>query len=329
MITCIKSNQIFQKGGFSHGKIYVKGDKIVAPAQTDKVIDVQDDLIIPRLIDIQVNGGFGIDLTREPERVEELAVKLYEVGIGAFLPTVISSPLSAYKKILPHFKPRKVKGGAEILGAHLEGPFLAIPGAHNEKYLIRSGKLPLENVRMITCAPENVNPKTLMEWQDRGIIVSAGHSRASFHLLKDLQIECVTHLFNAMPFHQRDPGLIEYALTEDVYYSIIADGKHVSYPAIKMAYQANPKGMILVSDASAQMKSDKREFFLGDKTFKKGDLAGSDVTLLEAVLKTGFVEAATLTPSKLLNLSKGALTVGMEADFLIIPKDKRGTDLCD
>lgn len=318
MITCHKSNQIFIEGKLQPGQLFVKGDKLVKETKADKTIDHGEALIIPRLIDLQVNGGFGIDLTTEPERVEELSVKLYETGVGAFLPTVVSSPLKNYEKILSHFKPRKVKGGAEILGAHLEGPFLSIAGAHDEKHLISKGDIPLENVRMITVAPETVMPEILFEWEDLGIIVSAGHSQASYGLLHDLEIKCVTHLFNAMPFHHRRPSLVEYALNGNCFYTLIADGKHVSYEAIEMAYRANPQGMILVSDASAQMLSSQKEFSLGGKIYKKGALAGSDETLLEGVLKTGHIKAATENPAKLLGIKKGALTEGSDADFLVI-----------
>lgn len=317
MVLGFKSNHIFKNGSFQKGSIFFDDKQILAKGKVTE--DLQDAFILPRLIDLQVNGGFGIDLTSEPERVEELAKHLYELGVGAFCPTLISMPLSKYKSALKHFKPRKVKGGAEILGAHLEGPFLSIPGAHNEKHLINETDIPLENVRMITLSPEKISPSFIAKLRKKRIVISAGHSNADISSLIKLKIPMVTHLFNAMPFHHRAPGLIDYALTQPVYYSLIADNKHISDSVYEIARKANPEGLILVSDLAPGFQSKKKKFRLGDREFKKGELAGSEMSLIEMVLRTGNVAAATTHPAQLLGLTNiGNLNPQSSSDFLII-----------
>ena len=318
MIKGLKSNRIFKNGRFEPGIIYFNSSLIVEKGSS--YTDLGDALIIPRLIDLQVNGGFDIDLAREPERVEELALKLYQTGIGAFCPTLISLPFSNYKKALSYFKPRKVKNGAAILGAHLEGPLLSILGAHDPNNLSTLDKLPLDNVKIITLAPELATPAYIAKLKKKGIIVSVGHSNASFSLLKKYKIPFVTHLFNAMgPFHHRTPGIIDYALTEPVYYSLIGDGKHVSKTAIEIAKRSNPDGLILVSDLNPLFGSKKKTFTLGSKTYKKGDLAGSDTSLLEMAVDLQDISAVTERPAKLLGLDKlGTLEPGAPSDFLVL-----------
>lgn len=318
MIKGLKSNRIFKNGRFKPGIIYYDSKHIVERGSS--YVDVGDALIIPRLIDIQVNGGFDIDLAREPERVEELARKLYKTGIGAFCPTLISLPKNQYKKALSYFKPRKVKGGAAILGVHLEGPILSIPGAHDSKNLCDSFDFPLDHVKIVTLAPERAASSFIEKLKKKGIIVSAGHSNASLSLLKKEKIPFITHLFNAMgPFHHRTPGIIDYALTEPVYYSLIGDGKHVSKTAIEIARRANPDGLILVSDLNPSFGSRKKTFTLGSKTYRRGDLAGSGMSLLEMAVDLQDIAAATERPADLLNIRPlGTLEPGAPSDFLVL-----------
>lgn len=314
MIRGLKSNRIFKNGRFEPGILYFNSTHIVEKGPS--YIDVGDAFIVPRLIDLQVNGGFDIDLAREPERVEELACKLYQTGIGAFCPTLISLP--DYSQHLRHFKPRKVKNGATILGAHLEGPLLTLPGAHNPSHLSASLP-PLDNVRIITLAPERTTATLIARLKKKNILVAAGHSNAPYALLKKLKIPFVTHLYNAMgPFHHRTPGLIDYALTEPVSYSLIADGKHVSKTAIEIARRANPDGLILVSDLNASYASRKKTFTLGSRTFRKGELAGSDTSLLEMALNVQDFAATTERPARLLGIEPiGTLEPGAPSDFLV------------
>lgn len=318
MIKGLKSNRIFKNGRFDPGIIYFNSTQIVEKGASYQ--DLGNALIIPRLIDLQVNGGFDIDLAREPERVEELARKLYQTGVGAFCPTLISLPKDSYKKALSHFKPRKVKNGATILGAHLEGPILAIPGAHDPKNLSPWLNLPLDNVKIVTLAPELVSSSFIDKLKKKGIIVSVGHSNATFLLLKKKKIPFVTHLYNAMaPFHHRNPGIIDYALTEPVYYSLIGDGKHVSKTAIEIAKRSNPEGLILVSDLNPSFGSRKKTFTLGSKVYKKGEFAGSDTSLLEMAVDLQDIAAVTERPADLLKIKPlGTLEPGAPSDFLVL-----------
>src|SRR5581483_11642083 len=127
--------QVVQEIGIIPSELFVKNGKIVPPQDTvTEEIDCEGRLILPGLIDLQVNGGFGIDITSTPEKWTEVAAHLVQYGITSFLPTIISQPLHRYVEIFTHFTKRN-ELGAECLGLHLEGPFLNVSkkGAHSAK----------------------------------------------------------------------------------------------------------------------------------------------------------------------------------------------------
>ncbi|CAO3697847.1 unnamed protein product [Rhizopus stolonifer] len=209
-----------------------------ARRDADEIIDAKGLLVVPGFIETQINGAYGIDFADHEEPVEVLkknvnkvAQGLLRYGCTAFCPTVVSSVSDVYKKVLPllNHRPGSVSTGATILGAHIEGPFIALEkkGAHNPEVLreakngikdldeaygpeLKKGK---EAVRIITMAPEiegvcDVIPDLI----ERGIVVSMGHSACQ---IADAEkavrkgARSITHLFNAMPaFHHRDPGLV-------------------------------------------------------------------------------------------------------------------------
>lgn len=152
--------------------------------------------------------------------------------------------------------------GAEVLGVHVEGPFINILkyGAHKKEFLqhncpdgIRTMEEvygSLENVSIITVAPELPGIlQTIPELVKRKIIVSAGHSMASIDQAEKATEEgvtLITHLFNAMiPFHHRDPGLVGLlgSAQYSPYYSIIVDGIHSHPTSVRLAYKAHPDGL--------------------------------------------------------------------------------------
>lgn len=357
-ITRLFNCRLVRENGIFEEDLWISGGKIIHTQQTAEVeIDMEGRLIAPGYIDIQINGGFGIDFTREPERVEEVAKLLPRFGVTSFVPTLVSSDAETYKRAIPLLHPRKVEGGAEILGCHLEGPFLnpKKKGAHAAAVLASCPKDyeeleafygPMEqNVRIITLAPELPGaPHLISELEKRAFIVSAGHSDANTEEAEAgvaAGVRLTTHLFNAMrPFHHRDPGLIGVTLAHRrQYYSLIADGIHLHDSALNMAYKTHPQGCILVSDAMAALGLEPGTYTLGDQEVSveahvarlagQETLAGSACPLDHCVrhLKqatgcsaTEAIQAASLHPAKLLRIhhTKGILEIGADADFVVL-----------
>ncbi|XP_031848829.1 N-acetylglucosamine-6-phosphate deacetylase [Nomia melanderi] len=276
--------RILRNGKIWFEDLWVRNGKIVDPEKIfydEKIkpnikIDCKGALISPGYIDLQINGGFGIDFTHNVNNVEEginkVAKKLLEFGVTSFCPTLVTSPSETYHKIVPKIK-KKDGGmqGASILGIHLEGPFISPSkkGAHPENYIkqLDNGFKTLidmygtlENVCLVTIAPELPNAQnTIEELCKRNIKVSLGHSVGNLcegEAAVRSGASFITHLFNAMlPFHHRDPGLVGL-LTSDkipegkiIHYGIIADGIHTHPAALRIAHRTHPEGLVLVTDA--------------------------------------------------------------------------------
>lgn len=269
--------------------LWVREGKILDPEKlffdeegfADIRVDCEGSIVAPGFIDVQINGGFGIDFSQATDDVNggvtQVAKKLLEHGVTSFCPTLVTSPPHIYHKVLPEIKVRD--GGAEgagVLGVHLEGPFISREkkGAHPEKYLrsFTTGGATdlletygrLDNVRIVTLAPELPHSSEVVsELVRKGITVSLGHSVASLAQAEEAVQEgasFITHLFNAMlPFHHRDPGIVGL-LTSDqvppnrtVFYGMIADGIHTNPAALRIAHRAHPAGLVLVTDAITAM----------------------------------------------------------------------------
>lgn len=329
------------------GDLWVVDGKIASPQKkADRVVDVQNQLLAPGFIDLQVNGAFGFDFALDLTHVAQVAEGLKVYGVTSFLPTVISSPLNNYTTLL-----NSLSNHPAVLGIHLEGPFLnpQKSGAHSLGNQEEGGfffeKEILKKVRMVTLAPEMPRGQDLiLHLRKAGIVVSAGHTEASYEeALAAFQngVSCVTHLFNAMtPIHQRAPGIVAAALTEPtIYYSLIVDGIHVHPALVKLAWQAHSKGMIVVSDAISALGMGIGEYTLGKQKVHVregratlGDsktLAGSVVPLDQAVRNlyrfTGCsipqaVATVTAHPAALLGLGqkKGTLQAGADADLVLL-----------
>jgi N-acetylglucosamine-6-phosphate deacetylase len=244
--------------------------------------------------------------------------------------------------------------GANILGAHLEGPYLnpVKTGAHNSQ-LLRG--INVEEmicwanpnvVRIVTLAPELPNAReAIRALSQNGIVVSAGHSNATYdEALQgfDYGIKWGTHLFNAMSsVNHREPGLAGALLTSTTPCGIIVDGVHVHEAMVKLAFQAKGvDGLCLVTDAQAAMGTSKRSSQIGDRStfaddtsvrLADGTLAGSILKMDQAVRNmikfTGCslaesVNMASRTPANLLGLKhKGRIAEGCDADLVVLDKE--------
>lgn len=244
----------------------------------DKVIDCGNAIIAPGFIDLQINGGYGVDFSYDidtvAEGVNKVARGLITNGVTSFCPTLVSSPDEIYRKVLPQI-PTHISKGAGVLGLHLEGPFInpQKKGAHPEVCLKKFNKSfdtllatygSLDNVKIITLAPENdLTGEITKKLTTMGITVALGHSMASLsegEIAAQNGATLITHLFNAMlPFHHRDPGLVGLLASENLppnrtmYFGIIADGVHTHPAALRIAHRTHPLGLILVTDAIAAL----------------------------------------------------------------------------
>jgi len=350
---------------WSEGSLLLEGGFIldVSPDgslldEAEEVHDYGDSLLVPGFVDLQVNGAFGVDVASEPRRLPELSESLPATGTTAYLPTVISSPEYLYDEALPELA-TAAKGpntGAEVLGVHLEGPFVSLEkrGAHAAAHVVPPDPdfllrlLELGPVRMLTVAPELDGADDLMSLAaTRGVVVSAGHSGASFEAAYetfDRRAAGVTHLFNAMsPLHHREPGIVGAAFAHPrVVCGLICDGLHVHPEMISLAFRMlGPDRIYLATDATAATGMGPGEYPLATRRvyldanmarLGSGALAGSLLTMGEAFQNvlafTGCtiaeaVRMASTTPARLVGEGrrKGRLASGHDADLTILGPD--------
>jgi N-acetylglucosamine-6-phosphate deacetylase len=308
--------------------------------------------VSPGFIDLQVNGGFGVEVGDDPEAIRVLARRLPETGVTAFLPTIVTAPTGFYPRALAAFEAAKDAPGARPLGLHMEGPFLAPArhGAHRRELIEHADPdlidlfLGSEAVRLVTLAPERPGAlEMIRRLTGRGILVSLGHTDAMYEQLVagiDAGARMATHLYNAMsPFGHRAPGAIGAALADDrVTVGLIADGIHSHPASVKIALTAKHRSHVaLVTDMMAAAGMPPGCYALGGQMvivdgtsarLSDGTLAGSLLTMDKAV--RNIVEWADVTcanalslasevPARLLGLMHiGRIHEGADADLVLL-----------
>jgi len=355
----ILSDLFVKNGKFTNPKEFLKDKDVVSV----KKVDCEGLLISPGFIDMQVNGGFDVDfsnLTDVDSELKKFSGKVVAHGVTSFCPTIISSTSRYYNDVLPKFKSLiKNNEGANVIGLHLEGPFInpVNKGAHpvhliqnleNGFFKVKQVYGLLENVAMVTLAPELKNiDSVIKELVSLGIKVSIGHTSASLDISESAVrngATCVTHIFNAMtPFNHREPGVIGLLtscnVSKKIFFGLIADGLHVHPSVLTMAYRANSKGIVLVTDGMTAVGLPDGNYQFGELNVSKNGikvtvagtntLAGSAATMDFCVqqlrLHTGCeiakcLECATLHPAQCLGIEsfKGSLDFGYDADFIIL-----------
>jgi N-acetylglucosamine-6-phosphate deacetylase len=296
----------------AHGRITGLGRVESVPERTRRV-DVSGLLVAPGLVDAQVNGAAGIDLTVQPEGLPTVARALLGHGVTAFVPTVISAEPGTLRRILDAvqamqpssapdsaawqpdpLEPALPEPAARVLGVHAEGPFLAPGrgGAHPQQHLRAPGPaLPADwsraaGVVVVTLAPEL--PGALQAIRDltaRGVVVWIGHTEAGYGQVRAAVAagaRAVTHLFNAMPpLDHREPGPVGAVLGDgDLVAGVIVDGHHLHPAAVRAAWRAlRPDRFMLVSDTTAALGMPDGPTVLGDQRVL---LQGGAVRLAEA-----------------------------------------------
>lgn len=310
-------------------------------------------VIAPGFIDLQLNGGYGCDFSVDPSTIAHVATRLPATGVTGFVPTCITSPIESYTGWLEAAdEAARVGQGAAALGFHLEGVYFSPHkmGAHNPVYMrpvdvdeILTRYVAGPSVRIVTLAPELPGAlEAIRALKARGIIVSMGHSNATFAEAQaaiEAGVGWGTHLFNAMrDLKHREPGIAAALLLSDIPVGLIVDGVHLHPAIVQMAYRLKGASRItLVTDAMAAMGMPAGVFNLGGYAvivdeqgahLESGTIAGSVLTMDGAVrtliAQSGCTVAEALTmaartPADLLGLpNKGRIAQGADADIVVL-----------
>lgn len=318
----------------------------------------QGGILAPAFVDLQVNGGGGIMLDGQVDagRIAAICATHILQGCVGVLPTLITDSIPATRRVIAAGIEAAQANVPGFLGLHLEGPHLdpRRKGAHDaalirpmqsddlDVLLKAARKLP---VLKVTVAPCSVTVTQVRALAQAGVIVSLGHTDCSYDEAMTYIAAgagCATHLFNAMaPMAARETGLAGAVLDTTLPAGIIADGFHVSAPALRLALAARPDGLFLVSDCMAFAGTDLTEMELGGRLIRRdtgrltladGTIAGADLRLDRAlavmvrqigVAPDKALAMVTSTPAALIGMagSLGHLSPGRRADMVYLDAD--------
>jgi N-acetylglucosamine-6-phosphate deacetylase len=350
------------------GAVVVEDDRIAAvlghrPAPGPAHLALDQGVLAPGLIDVQLNGAFGVDLVdAEPEGWDRVVRRLPETGVTGFLATFISAPIHDLVAAMARASAARTacqrRPGARILGVHLEGPFLSPRrrGAHDAVHLVdptaERVDLLLEAgagiLALLTLAPEREGAlEATKRLAGAGVLVSVGHADALAEQVTaaaEAGARMVTHVFNAQRgLHHREPGVAGQALGDErLAIGLIADLYHVHPTICRVIMEAARGRVALVTDAVSALGMPPGRYELGSEVVElhegspplraDGTLAGSTLRLDEAVgnvVGLGIdpvraVEAATKVPADLLGRDDlGHLEPGARADLVWLSDEWR------
>ncbi|WP_413722298.1 N-acetylglucosamine-6-phosphate deacetylase [Sodalis sp. RH23] len=328
--------------------------------------DLDGAILAPGFIDLQLNGCGGVQFN---DSLDALTVETLEImqranvksGCTSFLPTLITSTDAFMRRAVEVMRAFLAQHKHQALGLHLEGPYLnPIKKGTHDPALMRKPSPEMVDylcanadvIAQLTLAPEQVDAGIIRRLSQAGIMVSAGHSNATYDEAKAgfaAGIGFATHLFNAMPpLTGREPGLIGAIYdTPSLYCGIIADGLHVNYANIRNTKRIKGDKLVLVTDATAPAGADNQidRFIFAGKTIyyrdglcldENGTLSGSALTMIEAVRNSvefagialdEALRMATLYPAQALGVAAqlGTLQAGKVANLTAFTRDYRIT----
>ncbi len=341
-------------------EIFVRDDSLIPTGA--EVLELKGKAIMAGFIDIHNHGAVGVDVnTATAEGLRKVGKFLVGKGVTAWLPTLVPDADENYRRVVAAIdEVMETQSGepmAQILGVHYEGVFAneKMCGALRPQFFkcFKNGDeiehLPKlkRGVYLTTLAPEVENGIELIkELIKQDWIVSIGHTKADVKTLdKALAAGAkhLTHFFNAMTgLHHREVGVVGWTLTkEETTFDIIADGVHVAPPILKFGIESKGADKVsLISDSVAptglgdgdfQLWGEKVSVVNGKTRNERGGIAGSVITMLDAVRQVrelGFADTdisrmASANPAKLLGIEKthGTIEVGKRADLVVFDKD--------
>jgi N-acetylglucosamine-6-phosphate deacetylase len=365
MSTALLNGRVFGENGFVSGLcVLLEQGRILAVVPPDdprcrraRPYDLEGGLLLPGFIDSQVNGGGGVLFNDSPsvEAIRAIGRAHRRFGTTGFLPTLISADLDVVARAIA-----AVRGAIEaavpgVLGIHIEGPFLNVArkGVHDPAKLreldasalglltsLRSG------LTLVTLAPEMTTPGIIEKLVASGVVVSAGHTNASYAEIRAALAHGLTgftHLFNAMSqLTGREPGTVGAALDDQrSWCGIIVDGEHTDPVVLRIALRCKPHDrFMLVTDAMPSVGTEQQSFELQGRRItvrghacydQDGRLAGSNidmascvrnaVTLLGVPLEEA-VRMASQIPAQFLGLADcGRIAAGCRANLVLADDD--------
>jgi N-acetylglucosamine-6-phosphate deacetylase len=317
-------------------------------------VDLGGGLLLPGFIDTQVNGGGGVLFNDAPtvESIRQIGRAHRRFGTTGFLPTLISTDLEVVAQAIGATRAAMAAGVPGLLGIHIEGPFLSIErkGVHDPAKLreLDDGAVGLltslgAGRTVVTLAPEVTTPHIIRRLADAGVIVSAGHTNATYAEVTEALrngLRGFTHLFNAMSqLTPREPGTVGAALEDPTSWcGIIVDGEHIAPAVLRLALRCKPhERFMLVTDAMPALGTEIRHFELQGRRIsvsgavcydEEGRLAGSNIDLASCVRNAielldlplhEAVHMASLHPAEFLGLTRelGRIEPGYRANLVL------------
>ena len=346
---------------FRDGKIQTVGQKKMDRIPCQEVIQLPDSYhVIPGMIDVHIHGADGADtMDGTYQSMKRIANVLPQEGVTSFLATTMTQTRDKIEYALQnagqYLQSEQPNGHAELLGVHLEGPFISAnkSGAQpveaimkpDLQLFLRWQEIALESIKLVTIAPELEGSLEVIRYLSKhGVIASIGHSDATYEeVVKGIEAGAshVTHLFNGMRgLHHREPGVVGAALLHDeLITELIADGIHIRPELVKLAYlQKGRERVILITDAMRAKCLGEGLYDLGGQKVTvqggrailyDGTLAGSVLKMMDAARNmieyTGcsiqdVLYMTSVNPAKQLHLfnRKGSLSPGKDADLVVL-----------
>ena len=361
-----------EDGVIENGYIEIKNQKIAGLGTLDELLSVAEyevmDLpahfqAVPGFIDVHIHGVNGADtMDATKEALEIMTAALPKEGTTSFLATTMTQETWQIEKALTnageYIQLQPSSGKAEILGIHLEGPFVnpEKAGAQPLQHIIAPDlalfkkwqKLSSDRIKLVTIAPEQPGGYELIRYlYDQGMIASIGHTNATYEqVMEAIQAGAnhVTHLYNQMRgLHHREPGVVGAAfLRKELMAEIIVDGVHVHPEMVRLAYkQKQSEGLILITDSMRAKCLKNGLYDLGGQEVivRNGKAVLADGTLAGSILKLGHavkniltftgcslreaIVMASVNPAKQLKVfdRKGSIAKGKDADIVILDDD--------
>lgn len=325
---------IFTGNEFLYDKaILLNGEKIESVLNYDdiplnaKQIDLKGQTVSPGFIDVQVNGGGGVLFNDKPtvDGIKSILLAHRKYGTTNMLPTFITGSSKSMRDAANAINTCLKDNVSGVLGIHFEGPFLNVgkAGVHDKKYIREVNDDDIEiicslerGITLLTLAPDEVGIDTIIGIKEKGILISAGHTNATYleaTTSYNSGVTCTTHLYNAMTaLGSREVGVVGASLDHDKSWcGIIADGHHVDFTAVRIAHKAKKeRKMFLVTDAMPPVGGNGDDFVLGDykitvengKCITMGDvLAGSALDMATAIRNC--IQKVGITKSEALRMA--------------------------